>query len=93
MEDPSTPNKGVDHTEETIPSITSETVQDEETYFSSFLSNGSSEHVTFDEADANTSTKTAAAIEHLNKKISRVKNSIRTEQTMRDGMFTSFISF
>lgn len=86
MDDPSTPNKGVEHSEDATPNVTTELVQDDEVCFSSFLSNGSSEHVTgYDESDASTTAKAVAAIEHLNKKILRVRDSIRIEQTMRDG--------
>ncbi|XP_031357549.1 transmembrane and coiled-coil domains protein 2 isoform X2 [Photinus pyralis] len=52
---------------------------------SSFLSNGSSEHVLqYDETDGAPNTRTSAAIEHLNSKIKRTKDCIRLEQMFRD---------
>ncbi|KAK5640663.1 hypothetical protein RI129_011474 [Pyrocoelia pectoralis] len=52
---------------------------------SSFLSNGSSEHVLqYDDTDGATNTRTSAAIEHLNNKIKRTKDCIRLEQMFRD---------
>lgn len=55
-------------------------------FATSFMSNGSSEHVLqYDESDGATNTRTNAAIEHLNNKIKRTKDCIRLEQMLRDG--------
>lgn len=54
-------------------------------YTSSFLSNGSSEHVKPDYEADTVDAKTTAILDHLNNKIVRVKDLIRTEQKLRDG--------
>lgn len=51
-------------------------------FTSSFVSNGSSEHVkTEDEPDA----RTNAVLENLGQKMVRVREMIKTEQKLRDG--------
>lgn len=54
-------------------------------YTSSFLSNGSSEHVKPDYESDGLDRKTSVILEHVNNKIVRVKDLIRTEQKLRDG--------
>ncbi|KAK4873094.1 hypothetical protein RN001_015123 [Aquatica leii] len=59
---------------------------------SSFISNGSSEHVLqYDESDGTTNTRTNAAIEHLNNKIKRTKDCIRLEQMLRDDNVNEYL--
>lgn len=53
------------------------------------MSNGSSELIS-DDVDA-TGTRVRQAIENVQKKITKTRDSIRTEQTTRDGTF--FIYF
>lgn len=53
---------------------------------SSFLSNGSSEHVKPDDEVDIIDPKTSAVLEHLSNKIVRVRDLIKTEQKLRDGM-------
>ncbi|XP_065161691.1 transmembrane and coiled-coil domains protein 2 isoform X3 [Atheta coriaria] len=66
-------------------------------YPSSFISNGSSEHVKpEDEADAMGggaagNTRTNATIEHLGNKIIRVRDLIRTEQKLRDDNVSEYL--
>lgn len=62
-------------------------------FATSFLSNGSSEHVLqYDETDGTTNTRTNTAIEHLNNKIKRTRDCIRLEQMLRDGEYLTFFS-
>ncbi|XP_017776343.1 PREDICTED: transmembrane and coiled-coil domains protein 2 isoform X2 [Nicrophorus vespilloides] len=61
-------------------------------YPSSFISNGSSEHVKpEDETDAAGNTRITATIEHLANKIIRVKDLIRTEQKLRDDNVNEYL--
>lgn len=69
---------------------------DSDLFGTSFLSNGSSEHVLqyADESDGSTTNaRTSAAITHLGNKIKRTKDCIRLEQTLRDGKRRLLFSF
>ncbi|KAF2898932.1 hypothetical protein ILUMI_07246 [Ignelater luminosus] len=61
-------------------------------FATSFLSNGSSEHVLqYDETDGTTNTRTNTAIEHLNNKIKRTRDCIRLEQMLRDDNVNEYL--
>ncbi|KAF5300687.1 hypothetical protein FQA39_LY11049 [Lamprigera yunnana] len=58
----------------------------------SFISNGSSEHVLqYDDTDGASNIRTTAAIEHLNNKIKRIKDCIRLEQMLRDDNVNEYL--
>lgn len=61
-------------------------------FATSFLSNGSSEHVLqYDESDGTANTRTSTAIEHLNNKIKRTRDCIRLEQMLRDDNVNEYL--
>lgn len=53
--------------------------------YSSFFSNGSTEHVKQDDETDNIDPKISATLEQLSNKIIRVRDLIKTEQKLRDG--------
>jgi hypothetical protein len=55
--------------------------------YTSYYSNGSTEHVKQDDETDNIDPKISATLEQLSNKIVRVRDLIKTEQKMRDGEF------
>lgn len=55
--------------------------------YSSFFSNGSTEHVKHDDETDNIDPKISATLEQFSNKIVRVRDLIKTEQKLRDGKY------